>query len=239
MINDWFTDLSFEIDWETFHKLPRHSAYRYEFKEGRCRISGRPQFYHAKSDLNGLLECTCGHEENQWEISPIEHDDWSELVFLFARAFSRSAPLIHLPEEQQNAAAMALLQRTQNGKDGPLVDAASLLIRDPQSQEPLGAILVTLVPSDDFINFEPEHWSQQAPVGAVKYGWGQPHLTWIFVDSQVAREGLGKVLLNNSAQQLCEFGYSTLVSTFLSGNQASTLWHWKMGFQLLSHVSSQ
>lgn len=239
MLNDWFTDLSFVTDWEAFRKLPRHPAYRYEFKDGRCWISGRPVFYHAKGDLNCLLESTSGQRENPWVISPIEHADWSELVHLFANAFSRSVPFIHLTEEKQLAAAKALLQRTQNGEDGPLVDDASYVIRNPQSHEPLGAFLVTLVPSSDFMHFEPEPWSQQPPVDAVEIGWGRPHLTWIFIDPHVARQGLGEALLRSSAPRLCDLGYETLVSTFLSGNQASTLWHWKMGFQLLSHVSSQ
>ncbi len=239
MLNDWFTDLSFETDWETFRELPRHPAYRYEFKDDRCSISGRPVFFHAKRDLNCLIKSNCDHEENPWEISQIEHADCSELVHLFDRAFSRSAPFIHLSAARQLAAAQALLQRTQQGEDGPIFDAASLVIRDAKSQESLGAILITLVPSDDFINFNPEQWSQEPPADAVKNGWGQPHLTWIFIDPHVARQGLGKTLLRSSAQHLLDSGYTTLVSTFLSGNQASTLWHWKMGFQLLSHVSSR
>jgi hypothetical protein len=45
-------------------------------------------------------------------------------------------------------------------------------------------------------------------------------------------------LLDAVVRALASLGYSELASTFLLGNESSTLWHWRTGFRLLSHPGS-
>ena len=49
----------------------------------------------------------------------------------------------------------------------------------------------------------------------------QPHLTWIFVAPLVTRQGIGRRLLQASANQLASVGLHTLYSTFLVGNEST------------------
>jgi L-amino acid N-acyltransferase YncA len=60
-------------------------------------------------------------------------------------------------------------------------------------------------------------------------------LTWIFVSPWFQRHGVGMALLAECVERLRSLGYSELASTFLLGNESSTLWHWRAGFRLLPH----
>ena len=59
-----------------------------------------------------------------------------------------------------------------------------------------------------------------------------------FVAPLCARYGVGSALLARSVNALREIGYRELASTFLLGNESSTLWHWRNGFRLLSYLGS-
>ncbi len=61
---------------------------------------------------------------------------------------------------------------------------------------------------------------------------GRPHLTWIFVHPFAAGQGAGTALLRAATRGLLALGYAELASTFLLGNESSTLWHWRNGFRL-------
>ena len=146
---------------------------------------------------------------------------------------------MHLDAAERYEAARSLTERTLSGQDGPLVSDASLVLRSGKTGALTGAILVTLVPAADLSNFALEEWLSRPPEDALAQGWGQPHLTWIFVHPQYARQGVGQRLLSATLRVLEGHGYANLVSTFLLGNDPSLLWHWKVGFRLISHVSSQ
>ena len=49
---------------------------------------------------------------------------------------------------------------------------------------------------------------------------------------------LGRALLKRAVPALLRLGYSGLASTFLLGNESSTLWHWRAGFRLLEHAGT-
>ena len=240
MLNDWFVDFSMDLSWKSFCLLPRHPAYRYEYQQDRCRITGRPVYYHARLDLGkSRAICTADDSIAIEDCTQLTVVDWAKLTLLFASAFSRTVPFSQLIKEDRPTAAKQTLERTRTGLDGPWVKAASHIIRSEESGKPVGASLVTLLPSDDLVDFDSNLWHVTAPTDAVESRWGVPHLTWIFIDPQHTRQGLAAHLLQHSAASLKQLGYSTLLSTFLLGNDASLLWHWKMGFQLLSHVTSR
>ena len=49
---------------------------------------------------------------------------------------------------------------------------------------------------------------------------------------------LNEELLRVESNWLDPAGYKELASTFLLGNESSTLWHWRMGFRLLAYPGS-
>ena len=65
-----------------------------------------------------------------------------------------------------------------------------------------------------------------------------PHLTWVMVSPWFARQGVGTALLDAAIRALVGQGYSELASTFLLGNESSTLWHWRAGFRCLPYPGS-
>lgn len=240
MLNDWFQNLTFQIDWASYQQLPRHAAYRYEFRANQCLISGRPIYYHAHLDFHSLDQEGFDKLADAEELlTSIQHVDIDELCALFQASFERTVPFVHLDASERSEAARSLIERTLSGQDGPLVSDASMVLRSEKTGALTGAILVTLIQAADLSNFTQEAWLSRPPEDALTQGWGQPHLTWIFVHPQYARQGVGQRLLSASLGVLINYGYANLVSTFLLGNNPSLLWHWKVGFRLISHVSSQ
>jgi hypothetical protein len=104
--------------------------------------------------------------------------------------------------------------------------------------EPTGAALVTLLPDGDPCDWDSYSWQTPPPADAVERRLGRPHLTWIFVASRRAAQGTGTALLAAVTRALVGLGYRELFSTFLLGNESSTLWHWRNGFRLLPYPGS-
>ncbi|WP_437202812.1 GNAT family N-acetyltransferase [Planctomicrobium sp. SH664] len=236
MLNDWFAELKFELPWETFRGLPRHPAYRYEYRAGTVSIRGNPRYYHALLDLQCLPKQPAGLRESFGPLSfrSVTEQDWPPLRLLFAAAFEDHVPFQQADSHRLEQAASRLLQRLRSGEDGPLVSAASIVALKPDGTV-AGASLITLVPAGDLTDFTHEEWGSPAPPDAEKQCWGRPHLTWIFVAPHCRRQGVASALLRQSAEGLRTAGYSTLASTLLLGDHTSLLWHWKQGFRLLSY----
>ncbi|WP_437228502.1 hypothetical protein SH661x_000941 [Planctomicrobium sp. SH661] len=234
------------MSWEEFLALPRHPAYRYEYRNGHLQITGNPRFAHCTLSLAhdapflnlepAGTALTCFFSE--YERRAADKEDWAKLPALFTQAFQKSPPLMLLSDEQRTEAANTLLKRTHSSEDGPIVAPASLVLADRETGELQAAILITLIPAGDVHDFTHHAWTETPPDDAVANRWGQPHLTWIFVSPEKQRRGLGEVLLRESVSVLKRLGYSQLVSTFLVGDVASPLWHWKHGFELASYPGS-
>lgn len=250
MIHDWFRTLEFPCDWARFAALPRHPAYRYEYRGGRATMTPQPRFHHA---LLSLVECrflqrplhpladhpsTAPANRLAGYLRRLQPADWELLPALMARAFADSAPLAHLSTAERLQAADSLLQRTRSGEDGPLAENACFLLAQPGENEPEGAILVTLIPDGDLDTFNSAAWTEAPPSQAAQRRWGRPHLTWIFTSPHRRRRGYAETLLTASLRELDSMHYSHLASTFLLGDAASLAWHWRMGFRLLSHPGS-
>jgi hypothetical protein len=232
MLNDWFSETTIELGWTAFQRLPRHAACRYEYRNERLHISGNPRFYHAVLDLDGIPDAR--QRTGNDRFRPIQAADWPKLSEVFVDAFSRSEPFVHLKPDVRLVAAATLLEETRHANYGPLVEAASFgLFAEGKLS---GAAVVTLIPSGSLSNFSVPDWQAPAPPDAVQERWGQPHLTWIFVASSWQRRGEAGHLLAESAGVLKSLGYSSLASTFLLGDHASMLWHWRMGFELLGYA---
>lgn len=236
-MHDWYPRIEFPCSWETFLQLPRHRAWRYEYWNGLARISGRPHCGHA---LVSLYEVGLVVTSPRPDVEAMTSTVWPiaallELTELFAAALATTSPGAQLSTETRITAARAQLERVISGADGLLIPQALRVIRAPTG-EPAAAAIVTLFPEGDLTDFSDIEWSVSPPADALERAWGQPHLTWMVVDPVWARRGLATRLLREVAQELLAAGYQRLASTFLVGEVASMMWHWRAGFRLLPMI---
>jgi GNAT superfamily N-acetyltransferase len=234
MCDEWMRGVQLSLSAEQFQRLPRNSAFRYDYLDGTGHIAPRPKHYHALLDLAPIA----ADDADDISLHPVRPDDWDALVGLFADAFVHAQPFAALDDATRRLAADGCLTRTRTGGDGPWVERASFIARDDED-EPLGAILVTLLPERDPCEWGSYQWFEPPPPDCIERGLGRPHLTWIFVDPGCTGEGVGTRLLAAAVRELLALGYREMVSTFMIGNDASALWHWRNGFRLLAYPGSK
>jgi hypothetical protein len=234
MCDEWMRGLQLVMTLDQFHTLPRNSAFRYEYLGGTAYITPRARHYHAMLDLSPRPEKFV----SGISLRSVTNDDWAVLVRVFASAFARVEPFAALDFDVLCQAASQCLTRTRAGGDGPWIPQASYVAIDESDGNAVGAILVTLLPACDPLSWESYQWQTPPPKDAIERGLGRPHLTWVFVAQGCSRGGIGGVLLSTSERTLLELGYRELLSTFMLGNDSSTLWHWRNGFRLLSYGGS-
>jgi ribosomal protein S18 acetylase RimI-like enzyme len=99
----------------------------------------------------------------------------------------------------------------------------------------LGGILITLIPKREPGEWWDGIWREPPLPDAAALGLGRAHLTWVFVAPILARQGIGSILLAHAVNALVAQGFPDLASTFLVGNEVSTLWHWRNGFRLMPY----
>jgi GNAT superfamily N-acetyltransferase len=226
------------MTWEQFQQLPRNAGYRYEYRGGAARITARPQYYHCLRSLSAgepehePLAATAG----EVSVRPLEPNDWDHLPGVFAAAFSELPPLVLERPADRLITARELLARTRAGADGPIVERACWVAL--AADEIVGAIHITLSFDGDLETFDDPGWTETPPPDALEQRWGRPHLTWIYIRPAWSRRGIGRLLLACASRRLAELGYRELASTFQLGNASSQLWHWRLGFRLLSYVGS-
>ena len=172
-------------------------------------------------------------------VRRLEDRDWPRLPRVFAQSFGRVQPFASLGDRRRLKAATECLKVTREGGDGPLIEAACFIAMTSRQDDPVGALLVTLVPPVDLEDFWSLRWEASPPEDCVERRLGHAHLTWIFVARDYAGYGVGTELLAHAAQSLIELGYSELVSSFMLGNDSSLCWHWRNGFELLSYAGSK
>jgi GNAT superfamily N-acetyltransferase len=229
MCDEWMSLLKLTLTLEQFHQLPRNAAYKYEYLDGQAWLTPRPKHFHAVLDL----QTAAGEETQDIHLRPLRVADLADLEPVFARAFHQVQPFGSLDDRVRKLAAHKCLEKTLEGGDGPLVEQASF-VAVPGEESRAGAILVTLLPEGDPLDDNSYYWNQPPPADYVQQHRGRPHLTWIFVDPEYRRQGVATALLKAARRELLGLGYTQMLSTFLCGNDASTLWHWRRGFQLLS-----
>jgi ribosomal protein S18 acetylase RimI-like enzyme len=234
MCDEWMRGLQLIMTLDQFHALPRNSAFRYEYLGGTAYITPRARHYHAMLDL-------CARPEKSVSgirLRPVTNDDWDNLVRVFASAFARVEPFASLDFDALCRAASQCLTRTRAGGDGPWIPQASSVAIDESDGNALGAILVTLLPACDPLSWDGYQWQGPPPTDAIERGLGRPHLTWVFVAQGCSRGGIGSLLLSSAEGALLKLRYRELLTTFMLGNDSSTLWHWRNGFRLLGYPIS-
>ncbi|MGF1582649.1 MAG: GNAT family N-acetyltransferase [Gemmataceae bacterium] len=232
MASRWMRPIRFPIRSEQFYQLPRHPAYKYEFLDGVAYVSPQPRYFHAVLDLKHDQRVGYALSEVEVEIGAIEDKDEAELIALFADAFSGVVPFVGLWDEKLISAGRSCLQQTREGGDGTWCRNASFVAR--WKGEVVGAVYITVLPPGmDLCRGDVWTLDDFAPVEADS-GEGTPHLTWIFVSRSARSQGVATRLLQESIRSLRQVGYKELVTTIVSGNEKSLLWHWQNGFRICS-----
>jgi GNAT superfamily N-acetyltransferase len=234
MCDEWMRGLQLALTAEQFQQLPRNSAFRYDYLNGTAYLAPRPRHYHAMLDLVPMVGC----EVEGVTLRPVGPDDWAVLVDLFAGAFAQAQPFAALDAVTRRLASDGCLTRTRDGGDGPWIERASFVACDDHGTAH-GAILVTLLPERDPCEWGSYQWHEPPPPDCIERRLGRPHLTWVFVHPGCAGEGVGTLLLSAAVAELLALGYHQMVSTFMIGNDASALWHWRNGFRLLAYPGSR
>jgi GNAT superfamily N-acetyltransferase len=236
MCDEWMPHLELPLSWEQFHQLPRNAAFKYEYLEGKALLTPRAKHYHALLDLHAYHSSGQGPPEDV-RLRSMVVDDFLPLEVPFKAAFHRIQPFGSLDDAMQREAAHQCLQRTRAGGDGPWIQEASFVAANPESEH-CGAILTTLLPSGNPDERDSYYWPEPPPPEYLAQRRGRPHLTWIFVTPRSGGCNVGTALLSAAVQALMAMGYRQLATTFILGNEASMLWHWRNGFQLLPHPAS-
>jgi hypothetical protein len=230
MCDHWMPVIKLSLSWEQFRQLPRNAAYKYEYLEGDTYLSPRPRHFHALLDLQPLPA------PQALTLRQLTADDWAALAPVFCGAFGTVQPFGSLDDDTLTEAARQALERTRTGGDGPWIEQASFVA--VEDEKPTGAILITLLPEGDPTAWGSYQWLDPPPADCIARRLGRPHLTWVFVSPWEARRGLGTELLAASVNALLALGFKQLLSTFMIGNDSSTLWHWRNGFRLLPYPGS-
>lgn len=227
MIDDWFDVIELPLSYDQYRALPTNPAYKYEYFNGRAVLSPKPKCYRAVLELATAATHANISESSRLELRSLRDADWAHFPKLFAGAFARVQPFCSLSDDRRMDAANGCLAKTQTGGDGPLIETACVVATHPNdSDHPIAASLVTLsrFRDEEGDDEDSKMWSQDIP-----------HLTWIFVAPRMSRHGVGSALLNASIRGLISLGSTHLASTYLLGNESSTLWHWRNGFRVRSY----
>ena len=235
MCDQWMPTIELPLTLQQFYQLPRNPAYKYEYLGGKAYLSPRARHYH------GVLDLERQPVSEDEEIRPIKVDELAELVPMFCGAFRSIQPYGSLDEGTREQAARHAMERTRTGGDGPPIEQASFVAIDKNKRPGtrIGAILVTLLPTGDPTDVDNYYWREPPPADCIANRQGQPHLTWIFVSPLEAGCGVGTALLAAAGNSLLDMGFTQLLTTFISGNDSSTLWHWRNGFRLLAYPGSR
>jgi hypothetical protein len=241
MVDRWFFGIELPLSIEEFRRLPTNPAFKYEYIAGKVWLSPRPKECRALLDLGDQRGDRIGPAavQDAFVIRPLRAADWGALEALFVGAFQRVQPFASLDETQRLEAARQCLGYTRDGGDGPLIEPACLVAATREDSQLRGAILVTLMADVDLSTSYDLRWKEPPPVDWAQRQVGRPHLTWIFVGPWSREQGLGTALLAAATRALRAMEYRSLASTFLVGNDASALWHWRSGFQLAGRPYSR
>jgi GNAT superfamily N-acetyltransferase len=231
MCDEWMPCIKLPIAFAEFEQLPRNASFKYEYFHGVAYLSPRPRHFHAILDMQPLAVPEAP------EVQRLREDNIDDLVSVFADAFLSVQPYGSLDEAGRKKAARQALERARSGGDGPWIKSASFIARE--KDKVIGAIWITLLPDGDPCEASTYYWECPPPADCLERRLGHPHLTWIFVSPSQKGHGVGTALLAAAVRELLALGYHRLLSTFISGNDSSMLWHWRNGFRLLAHPASR
>lgn len=237
MLDDWYRVIRLPITIEQFHRLPRNAAYKYEYLDDYALLSPRPKTLNAMLTLQRLAAPPEIDAHGLVRFRLLQKRDWSELPELFSAAFHRMQPFASLSDDERLKCSEECIEQTRTGGDGPVIGPACF-VAECEKKDVLGAILITLIPERPEGEWWSGRWDEQPPDDAIEKRLGRPHLTWVFVAPLCTGHGIASALLAHSVNALLDLGFTEMATTFLVGNDVSTLWHWRNGFRLLPYAGS-
>src|SRR5262245_44467405 len=185
--DEWMPSLNLTMPSEQFRRLPRNPAYKYEYLEGQAFLTPRPKHFHCISRVADFVKPS----KVVLASRHFERRDMNDFPSLFAAAFQHVQPFSGLSDDERRQAAEESLAATIAGKDGPLLEAACFTAIEPETDRPVGGILITQVIGGD----PSDHDSYTWPAVCLPGEQGRPHLTWIFVAPSSKRIGIASSLL--------------------------------------------
>jgi ribosomal protein S18 acetylase RimI-like enzyme len=226
MIDDWYRQIHLRIPFEEWELLPPFAGFKSEYFDGQAVWTPRPRARNAVLEVELTDAATLSADLVSWRsdqirIEEFREPDYDVLPAIFASSFQRMPPFCTLPDDVRLKAAKDCLDHTRNGGDGDFLPNTSVVASDASSQI-IGALLTT--------RWKPER-SDPEPSYDPAYS---AHITWVFVHPFYSRDGVGTQMLASVIDRLRRDRFKHLLTTFLSGNEPSMLWHWRNGFRLLS-----
>ena len=212
-----FRTISVPMSRDMFFRLPPNGAYKYEYVDGRAEITPEPHCCDLFLNLDTFFAPERDAYE-RWAVRPLAGKDWDALPGLAAGAFFRVAPFATFGDDALKQVMADELQKTRSGGDGPLIREACMVAEGEwgahRKMQTVGAALATL------------------RKGETNGGEPVPLLTWIFVSPLFKRHGISGGMLAGVVRVLKEVGHKRLESVVCTGNHASAMWHWRMGFEM-------
>jgi hypothetical protein len=232
-MDEHYRRIELNISMDELHRLPRNAAYKYEYFGGRAVLTPRPKSFSCVRDLAPVT----AEPLHPVDVRPLPRPEATGLVNLFFGAVRQTQPFAARDNEAARKASDDCFNKTLNGDDGPLIEAACFQAFSErmkgEKEQAVGGMLITLVPKEILTVPYAGMWATLPPKDAVEHKLGIPHLTWVFVNTWEGRRGIASALLAKSVEVLREMGFTELASTFLLDNGPSMLWHWKHDFKLL------
>src|SRR5437879_6301223 len=127
MCDDWMPVVQLPLTIDDYHRLPRNSAYRYEYLEGGACLTPHAKYYHAVLPLPPASIDRAPDLANGTTIRRLTLDDIVEIERVFCGAFCDRVPFSGLDEPTLRQAAHESLKRTLDGGDGPWLQQASFV----------------------------------------------------------------------------------------------------------------
>ena len=160
MLDDWFSVIKLPMSDKHFHRLPENPAYQYEYSDKTARLSPRPKFYHARLQLPTRNVDRVDEVDipEGVKFRPLADRDWPHLSRTFAESFRRVQPFASLSDRRRLESARHCLKYTRAGGDGPIIHPACSIAVSERHHDPVGAILVTLIPAVDLDDFWSLRW---------------------------------------------------------------------------------
>jgi GNAT superfamily N-acetyltransferase len=233
-VDRWFRPVRVPMSFESYNRLPRHPAYKFEFWDGQLRITPRWKSHSMFRTLGPPEARERGDDAANVSIRPLVISDWDVLPEVLAIAFRDAPPLGMLGSRRRLWAARDWLRDTRDGGGGPLVEPACVVAVDREDNaRVLGALLVTLMVGWTRSWYAKRRVAVAPSPPELSEGREQPQISWIFVHPLAGRKGVATALLRIAASELWSSGYRELASATDGGNVASMAWHWRNGFCLL------
>lgn len=222
-LDRYVTPLKLPMAIDTFWRFPHLPAYKADYKDGSAELTYRPRLSMARLAITERVERSPDGVDLVL-LDPADRCD--KLAKLFLNAFARVAPVDAMPATTRRHAADSAMRHTIGGGDGTVMNSACFAAIDGLEGDLLGAAIVTN------IGLREDEWPESpVPPDLV-------NLTWLFVNPNHHRRGIGSALLDRVVNACAASGRGWLTSHFSVDNPPAVMFHWRNGFELVGKMGA-